>query len=215
VIREEALIQVIDQTNTHLHSETLRSFAALRYQVFVKQLGWQLPCEEPGFEHDQFDDGAAVYLVLTDCNGHAMGGARLLDTSRRSLLAEVFPYLVDGSPPTDPKVFEVTRFVATSPNGERIDCTELLWALQVYGVWAGLTHFVSVSYLSLEPILRRSGYRFRRLGRAMPMDGSRVAALQHDIDAATRERLRHRLGPRAVFSGFLRPPSGRARATDT
>jgi len=198
------LIQVIDKTNAYAHAETLRLFAALRHRVFVERLGWRLPCREPGFEQDQFDNSNAVYLIAIDHDGQVTGGTRLLDTSRGSLLAEVFPYLLDGSPPADPKIFEVTRFIAASSDGGYDLCMELLWALQVYGVGAGLTHFVSVSYLGLEPMFRRAGYRFHRLGCVVPMDGTQVAAFQHEVDPATLERASHRLGAPGTL---LRPPA--------
>lgn len=197
------MIQVIDPTNAHRHGEMLRAFAALRYEVFVERLGWRIPCREAGYEEDQFDDGTATYLVVTERGGRLVGGARLLDTSHRSLLAEIFPYLVDGPLPADPKVLEVTRFVVApgrqmSADGANI-CMELLWGIQAYGIWAGLSHLVSVSYLSLEPILRRAGYRYRRLGRVEEMDGSRIAAFEHEVDVSVLEQSRRRVNAPCSF----------------
>jgi N-acyl-L-homoserine lactone synthetase len=177
----------------------------LRYEIFIRQLGWKIPCREPRFEQDQFDDPHAKYLVATDGTGTALGGTRLLDTSRRSFLGEIFPHLVDGPVPADPRIFEVTRFVAPriqSPDGTRSACMELLWGLQAYGLWAGLTHLVSLSYVAMEPILRRAGYRSRRLGPEVRMDGSRVVALLHDVDTSVLERSR-RLGGRPHIGGAL------------
>jgi N-acyl-L-homoserine lactone synthetase len=198
------MIQIIDGTNARHFRELLRAFSALRYDVFVGKMGWRLPCREPGFEEDDFDDENATYLISSDGNGQVMGGARLLDTSRRSLLAEVFPYLVNGPSPADPKVFEVTRFLA-APR-ERMTatagnvCMELLWGLQAFGVWAGLTHLVSVSHLGIEPILRRAGYRFRRLGEIREMDGLRIAALQHEVDVEVLEQLQQRVSGGCGFA---------------
>jgi acyl-homoserine lactone synthase len=197
------MIHVIDRTNADGHGEMLRAFASLRYQTFVAGLGWRIPCREPGLEEDQFDDGNAVYLLVTAAGGRLAGGARLLDTSRRSLLGEVFSHLVHGRVPADPKVFEVTRFVvapefrtpAAGSADRRIDvCAALLWGLQAYGHWTGLRHLVSVSYVGMEPIFRRAGYRFHRLGDVLEIDGARVAAFQHDIDANALERSRQRTG---------------------
>jgi N-acyl-L-homoserine lactone synthetase len=204
------MIQVIDRTNAHQHQDVLHAFAALRYQVFVERLGWRIPCREPGREEDQFDDEHAIYVAVLDSVGNLLGGARLLDTSRRSLLAEVFPHLVSGPAPADPKVFEVTRFVVAAPqqSGETRGgaCMELLWGLQAYGIWAGLSHLVSVSYLSMEPILRRAGYRFCRMGAVQEIDGSRVAALQHDVNAGVLESARRRVSAPCTLS----PPRDQA-----
>jgi len=191
------VIQTIDGTNVHLHREMLRSFSALRYEIFIKQLGWKIPRCVNGLEEDQFDDDNAIYLIATNSCGDVVGGTRLLDTSRRSLLGEIFPHLVDGPVPADPRIFEVTRF-AVAPRHQRADdhvnvCMELLWGLQAFGISAGLTHYVSVSHIALEPLLRRAGYRFRRLGGVIKMDGSRIAALQHDVLVTALEQSHARL----------------------
>jgi acyl homoserine lactone synthase len=198
------MIQVIDRSNAHLYVDVLKSFAELRYEVFIKRCGWDNIAGSEGYEQDQFDDENAVYLICRNLRGQVVGGARLLDTSRRCLLNHTFPYLVNGPVPEDRRVFEVTRFVV-DPRKERLEgcgnvCEELLWALQEYGAWAGLTHLVSVSYLSLEPILRRAGYRSRRMGNVFKIDGLDVAALQHDVDAATRQHSRHRVKTTPIFN---------------
>ncbi|MDR3439689.1 acyl-homoserine-lactone synthase [Telmatospirillum sp.] len=199
------MIQIIDAANAYRHRSLLRSFSALRYDVFVKRLGWPIPCPQPGLEEDQFDGAQAIYLVIADCHGAAVAGARLLDTSRQSLLADVFPYLVDGPPPRDRRIFEVTRFVtAPKVNGGEADRTlsmKLLWGLQAFGARHGLSHLVSVSYLGLQPMLRRAGYCFRPLGPIREMDRSRVVALQHDVSEGTLTRVRACIdGPCALLN---------------
>jgi N-acyl-L-homoserine lactone synthetase len=197
------MIQLIDATNADRHVSLLRAFSALRYDVFIKRLGWRIPCAEPGFETDQFDGPGAIYLVVTDAEGRVAGGARLLDTSRHSLLADVFPFLVEGVPPRDGRIFEVTRFVCqpqgASAEDSRTMSMELLWGLQQFAIGRGLSHLVSVSYVGLQPILRRAGYCFRALGPVRVMDSARVVALQHDVDEATLLRSRARVGGPCVM----------------
>ena len=191
------MIQVIDRTNRLDHKETLKSYFELRHEVFVRKLDWALACPEEGIELDQFDDDDAVYLIISNQHGQVVGGARLLDTSRRSLLGEIFTGLVDGPVPADPGTVEVTRFVV-DPRRERLEgcgdvCAELLWGLQEYGIWAGLDRLVSVSYVSLEPILRRAGYRSCRLGPSLTVGGAEIVARSHEIAADVREASRHRV----------------------
>jgi acyl homoserine lactone synthase len=68
----------------------------------------------------------------------------------------------------------------------------LLCALQEYGLREGLDKYVSVSDVRMEPILRRGGYRFKRLGGMVEMDGTGVVALEVEISeeilAAARRR---------------------------
>jgi N-acyl-L-homoserine lactone synthetase len=191
------MIQVIDRTNRQIHGETLHSYFELRHAVFIGRLGWQLDCAEEGIERDQFDNEDAIYLTVSNRHGQVVGGARLLDTSRRSLLGEIFPDLVDGPIPADPGVYEVTRFVV-DPRRERLEgcgdvCAELLWGLQEFGIWAGLDRLVSVSYVSLEPILRRAGYRSCRLGPSLTVDGTQIVARSHEIAPEVRDASRRRV----------------------
>jgi N-acyl-L-homoserine lactone synthetase len=190
------MIQVIDRSNAHQYADVLKSFAELRYEVFVKRCGWDNIAGGDGYEQDQYDDENAVYLIRRNLRGQVVGGARLLDTSRRCLLNDSFSYLVTGAVPEDPRVFEVTRFVV-DPRKDRLEdcgnvCEELLWALQEYGAWAGLTNLVSVSYVSLERILQRVGYRSRRLGPSLTIKGMAVVARSHEIglDVLAASRLR-------------------------
>ena len=191
------MIQVIDRTNAERHAATLRSFAELRYGVFIRQLGWALPLSADGQERDQFDDADAVYLTISNAAGQVVAGARLLDTARHSLLADIFPHLVDGAAPSHPSVFEITRFVV-DPRAERVaGCgdlsAELLWGLQEYAAHVGLRELVSVSYVALERLLRRGGYRIERLGAPCRIDGTLVAALRHEVSPDVRARTHARL----------------------
>lgn len=205
------MIQVIDRTNIHSHLDSLRSFAELRYQTFITRYDWRNISGTEKFEQDQFDTEEAIYLVVHNKHGDVIGGARLLDTSRNCLLGEIFPYLVDGAIPSDPRVFEVTRFVVDHRRDRLTGCgnvcAELLWGLQEYGSWAGLTHLVSVSYLTLEPVLRRAGYCSRRMGKTFQIDGQDVAALEHDVNYVVRQQSSQRVNVDQTLGLSLLPPN--------
>ena len=124
-------------------------------RVFIKRFGWKFTGYNHGLEQDQFDTEDAVYLVVQNSQGNVVGGARLLDTSRGSLLGEIFPYLVDGMVPADPRVFEVTRFVVDHRR-ERLQgcgtaCADALGSRRNTAPGLALTRLVSVSYITLEP----------------------------------------------------------------
>jgi N-acyl-L-homoserine lactone synthetase len=205
------MIKIIDSSNALDQENFLKQFFRIRYDVFIKRLGWNIPIREEGLETDDFDDEHAIYILITDNeDDRVIGGARLLDTSRRSILGEIFPELVANNPPADPRIFEVTRFTAprhAAPE-DRSRTIELLWGLQAYALSANLTHLVSVSYLSLEPILRRAGYRFSRLGGVHEMDGTKIAALLHDVNTAVLELTGRQL---AGSVRFVRPAAAYAR----
>jgi N-acyl-L-homoserine lactone synthetase len=189
------MITVIDSTNHHLHADTLRDFAALRYEIFINRLAWPLDCE-PGFETDQFDGPDAVYLIIQNPRGEVVAGSRMLNTAKPSLLRDVFSHLVDGETPVHPDIWDVTRF-AVDHRRDRLEgcgnvCAELLTGMIEWGVSVDSQRFVSVSDVRVEPILRRAGWRFLRIGKVLEMDGTGVTALSHQVNEEVLAECRRR-----------------------
>src|SRR5580765_412233 len=95
-----------------LSAQLLESVEQYRYRVFVEMLGWDLDTP-PGRERDQFDHAGTLYLAARDAQQEIVGTARLLPTTSPYLLSEVFPQLLGGAtPPSDPLVWELSRFAA-------------------------------------------------------------------------------------------------------
>ncbi len=105
-------------------SPVTRSAAyAYRYEVFVKSLHWQLPCET-GREQDEFDVPPATHLMAYEQSGSLVGYARLLPTTHAYLLATHFAHLLNGAlPPSSAAIWELSRFAATEipPCGNAIE----------------------------------------------------------------------------------------------
>ncbi len=113
------MIQLIRHTARPLEHPVLRRMFAARKAVFVDLLGWDVPVIDGRFELDQFDDGDARYLVVTDAAGAHRASARLLPTIRPHLLDTLFPGLCTDGPPTGPAIFEITRFCLDRSLGAR------------------------------------------------------------------------------------------------
>jgi N-acyl-L-homoserine lactone synthetase len=167
--------------------------------VFVERLGWNVGSSPTtkGCEYDRFDTSDAIYIVVCNADDEVVAGLRLLKTTQPFVLSDCFPGLAEEAIPTSEKVWEVTRFVvdpeAARNLGAHVLNTQLVWALQSYGLMAGFSSFVSVSYAGMERLLGSLGCRFRRLGSPRTMDGRRVVALHfeigQDILACVEERL--------------------------
>jgi len=180
----------------------------LRHRVFVERLGWDVGCsaKTKGFEYDRFDTSDAIYIVVCNADDEVVAGVRLLKTTQPFVLSDCFPGLAEEAIPVSETVWEVTRFVvdpdAARNLGAHVLNTQLVWALQSYGLMAGFSSFVSVSYAGMERLLGSLGCRFRRLGSPRTMDGRRVVALTfeigHDILACVEERLFARGAPLAA-----------------
>ena len=75
----------------------LRAMYAARKQVFVDLLKWDLPVLAGAYEIDQFDNHDAEYLILLDQeDGRHRASARLLQTDRPHILADLYPVLCDA-----------------------------------------------------------------------------------------------------------------------
>lgn len=162
-----------------------------RYQVFVEQLGWQLPTRD-GTELDQFDRPDTVYVVAQDDEGHIIGCARLLPTTRPYLLGEVFPQLLNGlPPPCSPDVWELSRFAAVDLNrqdtsgGGQLSSPIAVRLLQESIVCAaahGAKRLITVSPIGVERLLRRAGFHAHRAGPPIVVDGYPIVACLIEMD---------------------------------
>jgi acyl homoserine lactone synthase len=167
------------------------ALAQFRHQVFVEQLGWDLPSADGRFERDQYDRQDTIYIVARDESGTICGCARLLPTSRPYLLREVFSFLLatDMPAPEASDVWELSRFAANlGTHGDEsaswavrpmlasvVECVAKLGARQLIGV----------TFLSMERLFRRIGIHAHRAGPAQRIDGRMVVACWIDIDSQT------------------------------
>lgn len=168
--------------------DVLRAMFAARKEVFVDLLGWDVPVLADRFEVDQFDDEHAIYLVVTDPEGHHLASARLLPTVRPHILADLYASLCDGDAPRGPRIYEVTRFCLDRHIGatqRRFARDRLVMALAEFALAEGIERYTGVAETGwLEQILA-FGWRAAPLGRARPIGGRRLGALMIEIDSDT------------------------------
>jgi acyl homoserine lactone synthase len=167
------------------------ALAQYRHQVFVEQLGWDLPGAGGCFERDQYDRQDTIYVVARDESGAICGCARLLPTIRPYLLREVFPFLLaaDMPAPEAPDVWELSRFAA-SPG--TLGDESASWAVRPMlasvvecAAKLGAKQLIGVTFLSMERLFRRIGVHAHRAGPAQRIDGRMVVACWIDIDSQT------------------------------
>ncbi len=143
----------------------------LRYRVFYQKLDWEVPINGEQ-ERDHFDDLNPAYIVSYDPRGRVSGALRLLPTTGPYMLKDVFPQLLEGEEaPQEKNIWEVSRF-AVAPCGSdpqqqatasedtvRIILEGLLW-----GKKCGVDHFLFVTSVAVERLLKRIGMQMRRWG---------------------------------------------------
>ena len=164
--------------NFHRQGTAAYDFLALRKQVFVDDLGWDIPHDE-NVEMDQYDTPIAQYsLVLKD--GKVVGCARGMATTAmwgehtymlRDAYSGKLPHIpahVMSVEIATPNVWECTRLVMSdslTTQAERSECLTLIVdGLVEITRKRGGTELICLSSMALMRALRQLGYEVTKLG---------------------------------------------------
>lgn len=197
-----------DFSSFHRHGRAFYEFLALRKQVFVDELGWDIPHNDE-VEMDQYDTPVAHYsLVLKD--GEVVGGARAMATTavwgeHTYMLRDAYVGKLKHIPPhvmsveiANPKVWECTRLVVSSKLTTAADRTQCL-AMLTDGLVdlareAGAEELICLSSMHLMRVLRQMGYGCTRIGETYRNDeDGRLYGVLHmpaDYSHFRKERVR-------------------------
>ncbi|SDA83696.1 MULTISPECIES: acyl-homoserine-lactone synthase [Mesorhizobium] len=124
----------------------------LRYKIFVEEMGWEDLRRPDGFERDQFDHDEAIHQIVIR-GDEVAGYQRLLPTTRGHLLTEVLTDLFEGTPPSGPNIYELTRY-AVAPgfrDGRRGVSTVGTELIAGFVEW-GLKRNVNQMIIEFEPM---------------------------------------------------------------
>lgn len=172
-------MDIISGTPQSLHADVLSGLARYRYQVFIEQLGWPMPCPD-GLELDEFDTPSTTYLLARNDQGQTVGVARLLPTTQPYLLSKVFAQLMGDAPmPCSDKVWELSRFAAVDLAAEQGHAlgafsspvaVELLRQALRSAQERGAERVITVSPIGVERLLRRAGFKAHRAAPPVLVD---------------------------------------------
>ncbi|MDJ0949851.1 MAG: acyl-homoserine-lactone synthase [Alphaproteobacteria bacterium] len=105
------MIDVVTPDRYAAFQADLEEMHRLRHDVFIRRLKWNVRGEN-GLERDEFDDQGPTYLLSRNHRGRVVGAWRMLPTTGRYMLKDVFPVLLEGQPPpAEPTIWEGSRFV--------------------------------------------------------------------------------------------------------
>src|SRR5262245_47681479 len=152
-------IHIITPANRGLYENVIEQSFRLRYDIFVRELGWSALQRADGRDVDAYDQPDTVYILAID-GDRVVGGERLCPTTRPHLLSDVFPYLahVKGVP-AGPDVWECSRyFVIKERRSGRTDC-RLLAALQEFGLQEGVSQLSVVVETWWLPRFQDAGFK--------------------------------------------------------
>ena len=223
-----------DFSDFHRHGRAFYEFLALRKQVFVDQLKWDVPHND-AVEMDQYDTPVAHYsLVLRD--GVVIGGARTMATTSvwgehtymlRDAYSGKLPHIprhVMSVEIASPLVWECTRLVISdvlTSQAERSECLTLIVDGLVEMVRArGANTLISLSPLPFMRAMRQLGYGVSMLGDAyrngedgrqygvlrMPAEYSNARQAQMQRGTTTTPLVPKRRTPVEMLHAAVRPP---------
>ena len=199
------MMLIVDDRNRAAERVAVRSMFEARKAVFIDLLKWDLPALAGRYELDQFDDGNATYLILTDTDHRHLASARLLPTVRPGILSSLFPGLCDGPLPSGPDVFEITRFCLSrtlrAPERRRAR-DELVTGLAAFARQAGVRTYTGVAEAGWLQQILAFGWDCQPLGLLRRIDGQLLGALRIDIDDDTLAKLAD-----AGITGFTTRPT--------
>ena len=210
-------IHIITPANRALYEHAIEQSFRLRYDIFVRELGWSALQRADGRDVDAYDQPDTVYILAID-GDRVVGGERLCPTTRPHLLSEIFPYLahVKGVP-TGPDVWECSRyFVIKERRSGRTDC-RLLAALQEFGLQEGVSQLSVVVETWWLPRFQDAGFKIRPLGLPHLVENkwSIAAAIdirQESLDQVTalagiKQPVLVRRGPQQAVRDLASPPT--------
>jgi N-acyl-L-homoserine lactone synthetase len=106
------MVEVISKENAHLYADVLDDMHQMRYRVAVEEWGWRIPGIEPGYDKDEFDTDETIHFVCLDTTEtRVVACGRLNPTTGPHLLSEKFRDHVEGALPSDPAIYELSRYI--------------------------------------------------------------------------------------------------------
>src|SRR3569832_1995917 len=178
-----------------LHSATINKMFRFRAEMFCNRLKWPLELTD-GLEKDQYDALNPIYLLSRTARNEIESSARLLPTTGRNMLPEVFSQMLQGeAAPASDDVWELSRFAVIPSFGVEQQQAVLhpitLRMMQCAIDFAdqnGVCRYVVVTSVALERLLRRIGLSMRRFGRGEAMRIGSVLSVACLIDVNDQTR---------------------------
>jgi acyl homoserine lactone synthase len=169
--------------------ELLNKMYRQRYEIFVKEMGWNIKSEN-GLEFDQYDTDHSIYAIDLDRDGNVAASTRFVPTDQPFMLAEVFADMCEREIPRTSKCWELSRGAMSknlrrSGHYGRIQCA-LLEAALLFGV----NQACGIFTVELLMGKIRTGLPAKPLGQPKDIDGEAHVAADFPLTADMLERTR-------------------------
>lgn len=208
------MILLVNGSEKERYAQLINAMHRQRAEVFHDRLGWDVQVKD-GMEIDEFDELNPLYLLSVDeISGRLRGSLRLLPTTGRNMLRDVFGSLLPENEYVEsPTIWESSRFskeagADTPEPGCLISRVtgELLAGAYEVGMLAGLTDIVSVFDARMIRILRAGGTPPTLIGKPQRIGVCMTYAGLFEISTEILERIRQASG---LVGSVLEPQSAK------
>lgn len=174
----------------------------LRHREFIERQAYDVKTID-GMEFDEYDTLASVYLVYSEDGQTVTGCSRLSPVRYGSMLADLFPNLVDDkSVFLAQNIWEATRLCVDSrlpPSHRQRICHYICAGYLEFGLANGIKHIIGLTpTLILRSVFERVGIVIERLGAVHPIGAHskiQAASIAVTDDQLWRVRRQTGIGP--------------------
>jgi N-acyl-L-homoserine lactone synthetase len=173
-------------------SKLLDDSYRLRHLVFVERMGWHLPKTDNVLEIDEFDGGAAAYLLKLDKADRVVATLRITPSTEPNVSCNVLAKHMGITMPTGPHIVEMSR-MCVDPELSKDERREVMLDMRIcistLFLRNGWTHGIGVGYdHHIQPFIR-TGMKVEILGPPAIFPGDRdpsFAIMTSDPDRSAR-----------------------------
>lgn len=166
-----------------------------RREEFYERLGWDLKIDSLGREIDQYDGLNPLYVILTDETGNHLASVRLLPTTGRTMIRDIFSDVIDPKDYISSHAWEVTRvFVARRDRNSVRNAAALFWGGCHMGMSVGVRSVVSITPKLMTRVFGACGWKGEILQTGVDAQESEICACRWPVNQDVLETLKRRAG---------------------
>lgn len=207
------MIEIYTGLQIEANPDLFRELYTFRYDIAVKEMGWDLPGTSAGMDKDQFDLPDTIHIIDRSHSGGIQGVSRLNSMSGPNLLRDVFPdYCASGRLPEFNKCLEHSRFLARRDGSSTTEYMKilgrLLLAVHEYALHYEIPQIVSLTYMTHYNLAVRL-FKARPVGlpQIYSEDGNMYLAFACEVSEKgilNTRRYARIIGPQLTLSDLLK-----------
>jgi len=154
--REVYMIHLLRASDLWLYPVLAASMFQDRRRQFKDRLHWAVSTDRYGFERDEYDSENPIYVIVSDESGLHLGSMRLLPTTGKTMINDVFLCTLGGTRIVESSTWECTRF-CLRPYSHRQTAPVLLTVGAMIMRTMKIERLVAVYDTRMKKVYRRSG----------------------------------------------------------